>query len=227
MTKVELITKELGKNLLVQIEKASSICILTSFVMKSGVNFLKDALKAAAIRGADIKICTGDYLYVTQPEGLEALHAIDERIQIRLWKSNGISFHPKAYLFQDKEQECLYIGSSNLSKSALNQGVEWNLSVSNDQQVFAKALDQFLNVFYADQTISLNKETLKDYKEKYEEYHKKNPNLAKTWSKMEELDLMLPSQKDEPSLQEVIKETPIEYGNPTTICTGGSIRGIK
>ncbi|WP_310173709.1 phospholipase D-like domain-containing protein [Neobacillus niacini] len=126
-------------------------------------------------------------------------------MQIRLWKSNGVSFHPKAYLFQDREQECLFIGSFNLSKSALNQGVEWNLSVSNDQQVFAEALDQFLTTFYADQTISLNKETLKDYKEKYKEYHQKNPNLAKTWSKMEELGLMLPTQKDEPPFQEVIK----------------------
>ncbi|WP_026575703.1 DEAD/DEAH box helicase family protein [Bacillus sp. UNC438CL73TsuS30] len=212
MSKVELITKELGKHLLVQIEKASSICILTSFVMKSGVDFLKNALKAAAIRGADIKICTGDYLYVTQPEGLDALLAIDDRIQIRLWKSNGISFHPKAYLFQDKEQECLFIGSSNLSRSALNQGVEWNLSVSNDQRVFAEALDHFLNAFYAGQTTSLNQVTLKDYQEKFEEYHKKNPNLARAWSQMEELDLMLPRQMDEPPLKEMIKETTIKYG---------------
>ncbi|MDR6999681.1 hypothetical protein J2Y67_002131 [Neobacillus niacini] len=97
MSKVELITKELGKHLLVQIEKASSICILTSFVMKSGVDFLKNALKAAARRGADIKICTGDYLYVTQPEGLFLLLMIEfkfvyGRVMVYRFTQRPISF---------------------------------------------------------------------------------------------------------------------------------------
>src|SRR4051812_33194861 len=103
MSKVRLITGELGKHLLENIEVASSICILTSFIMKSGVQFLKDSLKSAAINGADIKVCTGDYLYITQPEALNELLSIDKRIEIRIWKSNGISFHPKAYIFQLNE----------------------------------------------------------------------------------------------------------------------------
>ena len=136
MSNVRLITNNLGKQLLEQIESSASICILAAFVMKSGVEYIRDSLKIAAERGADIKICTGDYLYVTQPEALGNLLSIDERIQIRLWQSNGVSFHPKAYLFQTKNHDCLFIGSSNLSKSALGNGVEWNLSVSNEKEVF-------------------------------------------------------------------------------------------
>jgi HKD family nuclease len=178
MSKVELITHHLGDHLIKQIEVASSICILTSFVMKSGVEFLKPALKAAAERGADIKICTGDYLYITQPDALSDLIAIDGKIQTRLWVSNGVSFHPKAYLFQTEDQECLFIGSSNLSRSALTQGVEWNLSVSNEKEVFEQALKHFLNTFLAEQTIQLNSETVKDYRDKYDKYHLKHPHLA-------------------------------------------------
>lgn len=107
MSKVELITHHLGEHLIKQIEVASSICILTSFVMKSGVEFLKPALKAAAERGADIKICTGDYLYITQPEALAELIVIDGKIESRLWVSNGVSFHPKAYLFQTEGSRVL------------------------------------------------------------------------------------------------------------------------
>lgn len=215
MSKIALITNDLGSHLLSQIEKASTICILTSFVMKSGVAFLKDALASAAKAGADIKICTGDYLHITQPAGLAELLTVDDNIEIRLWKSNGVSFHPKAYLFKSYSEDCLFIGSSNLSKSALNNGIEWNLSVSNDKTVFNDALDEFLKVFYADQTVKLNDETLKDYKEAYEHYHKDTPNLAKVWSETEELDLMLPTQKDLPAQPDIIHDPPISenYGD--------------
>jgi superfamily II DNA or RNA helicase/HKD family nuclease len=215
MSKIELITNDLGSHLLREIEKSSTICILTSFVMKSGVAFLKDALASAAKAGADIKICTGDYLHVTQPEGLAELLAIDDKIEIRLWKSNGVSFHPKAYLFKSDSEDCLFIGSSNLSKSALKNGIEWNLSVSNEKTFFDDALDEFLKVFYADQTVKLNDETFKDYKAAYERYHKDNPNLAKVWSDTEELDLMLPTQKDLPVQPEIIHDPPISetYGD--------------
>ena len=98
MSRVELITSQLGKHILKQMESASSICILTSFVMKSGVDFIREGLKRAAERGAEIKVCTGDYLFVTQPDALQMLLEIDPRIQVRIWRSNGTSFHPKAYL---------------------------------------------------------------------------------------------------------------------------------
>jgi HKD family nuclease len=45
-----------------------------------------------------------------------------------LFKSNGKSFHPKAYLFDIPDEHGYFIvGSSNLSRSALKTGTEWNL----------------------------------------------------------------------------------------------------
>lgn len=64
MSNIQLITNQLGTHLLKQIESASSICILTSFTMRSGVSFFAKYLKKAAERGADIKICTGDFIYI-------------------------------------------------------------------------------------------------------------------------------------------------------------------
>ncbi|WP_286228511.1 DEAD/DEAH box helicase family protein [Neobacillus mesonae] len=212
MTKVQLITTELGEHLIEKMESASTICVLTSFVMKSGVQFIAEALKKAAQNGADIKICTGDYLYITQPDALEALLSIDDMIEIRMWKSNGTSFHPKAYMFKNNEQDVLYIGSSNLSKSALNQGVEWNVGISEAKEVFDEALEEFSKLFLADQTITLNRETLKEYRSNYEAYHKKHPNLAEKWSELEELEFMLPSNKKAPDISDRIKEPVAEYG---------------
>ncbi|MCK1992166.1 DEAD/DEAH box helicase family protein [Peribacillus muralis] len=214
MSKVQLITSQLGTHLLKQIDSASSICILTSFVMKSGVQYLRQALKAAAERGAEIKVCTGDYLFVTQPEALRMLLEIDSRIEVRLWKSNGVSFHPKAYLFQKENQDSLFVGSSNLSHSALSNGVEWSLSVSDDEAVFSQGLHLFLETFYSDQTIPLNQETWKNYEESYEKFHITNPNLPQKWTETEEMDLMLPSEGDEESIPttEIIHESSVPYG---------------
>ncbi|PJN89599.1 DEAD/DEAH box helicase family protein [Bacillus sp. mrc49] len=213
MSKVQLITNQLGTHLLKQIDSASSICILTSFVMKSGVQYLKEALKAAAERGAEIKVCTGDYLFVTQPEALRMLLEVDARIEVRLWKSNGVSFHPKAYLFQKENQDSLFVGSSNLSRSALSNGVEWSLSVSDDEAVFSQGLHLFLETFYSDQTIPLNQEALKNYKESYEKFLITNPNLPQKWTETEEMDLMLPSDGDESfPTTEIIHEPSVPYG---------------
>ncbi|MFV2050454.1 DEAD/DEAH box helicase family protein [Metabacillus litoralis] len=206
MSKVELITDQLISHLLEKIEHASTICILTSFVMKSGVELLREPLKRAAERGVDIKLCTGDYLYITQPEALKALVEIHSTIEVRLWNSNGVSFHPKAYLFHLNEEGHLVIGSSNLSRSALTSGIEWNVSIDKDPDVFKEAMDQFTKLMYHEQTIPVNVETIKSYQEKYEKYHEKHPNLAKKWSELEEIELMLPSKEKDMHLAEESSE---------------------
>lgn len=205
MSKIKLITEALIDEIITVIERSSSIYILTSFVMKSGVELLQQALKEAIIRGAEVKICAGDYLYVTQPEALKRLIELDERIEVRLWRSNGRSFHPKAYMFQYQENEgSLIIGSSNLSHSALTNGVEWNLAMDSEasKETFQRALDQFMKLFLDEQTIPVNKETVAGYEQLFEKYHRKNPDLVRTWTKSEEIDLMLvPSDdKKEPTI---------------------------
>lgn len=212
MSKVQLITRDFGNHLLEKMEGAFTICVLSSFVMKSGVRYLKEAVKKAAQNGADIKICTGDYLYITQPEALEELLSIDERISIRIWKSNGASFHPKAYLFQSNEHDVLFVGSSNLSKSGLNHGVEWNVEVSDEKEVFDEAIMEFLTIYYADQTVPLNKETLEEYRKNYNEYQNKHPNLAGKWTELEELELMLPTKKEIPEQPVKVLDPPVSYG---------------
>ena len=213
MPKVQLITERLINHLVPEIDRAKSIYILTSFAMKSGVGVIGDALKRATERGADIKICTGDYLFITQPEALKALIDIHPNIEVRLWQSNGVSFHPKAYIFQYDDSGTLIVGSSNLSRSALTSGIEWNLSL--DKAVGPEAYDLAVktyieDIFHSDQTVPVNEETIKNYREQYEKYHQKHDNLVKTWTELEEIELMLPA--DDHSEVEVVMDPPITYG---------------
>ncbi|MFA9556731.1 DEAD/DEAH box helicase family protein [Evansella sp. AB-rgal1] len=199
MSNVKLITESLVDDVTEAMGQASSIYILTSFIMKSGVEVLLQPLKAALNRGAEVKICTGDYLFVTQPDALTLLAELDDRLEVRLLHSNGKSFHPKAYMFQfENNGGVMIVGSSNLSRSALSHGVEWNLAMDLDTSVstFEKALDEFMKLFLHEQTISVNIETIQSYRELYDKYHRENPDLIRTWSKAEEVELMLPKVQE-------------------------------
>ncbi|WP_106589686.1 DEAD/DEAH box helicase family protein [Salsuginibacillus halophilus] len=192
---IELITYELGRKLEKEIDAARGIYILTSFVMKSGVDVLKPALERAVQAGKEIKICAGDYLYVTQPEALASLMELGEGVELRLWHSRGRSFHPKAYLFEQQLDEGTFIvGSSNMSASALTSGVEWNLSVNSSKapETFAEAMEKFRHIFHAEQTVPLNPETLALYRKAYEKFQQKNPAFATSMSEAEERQRMLP-----------------------------------
>lgn len=212
MSKVEFIKRHLIEKLNEYIETSSTIYILTSFVMKSGVEVIKEPLQRAAERGADIKICAGDYLYVTQPEALRQLITIHPNIEVRLWKSDGVSFHPKAYLFENEDDGYFIIGSSNLSRSALTSGVEWNIGVPKcvEENVFAEVMNEFLTLFYAEQTVQVNAETLKQYEQQYDDYHQRHTNLVRQWTKLEEVELMLPTTKKEET--EMIYDERASYG---------------
>ncbi|WP_035019846.1 DEAD/DEAH box helicase family protein [Anoxybacillus flavithermus] len=212
MSKVEFIKRHLIEKLNEYIETSSTIYILTSFVMKSGVEVIKEPLRRAAERGVDIKICAGDYLYVTQPEALRELITIHPNIEVRLWKSDGVSFHPKAYLFENEDDGYFIIGSSNLSRSALTSGVEWNIGIHKcvEENVFAEVMNEFLTLFYAEQTVQVNAETLQQYEEQYAIYHQRHTNLVRQWTKLEEVELTIPIVMTEET--EVIHDEQASYG---------------
>jgi len=197
MSKVELVTEQIGQTIIAEINVAKSIYILTSFVMESGVKVIEKALKEAVERGTEVKLLAGDYLYITQPRALTRLLEIHPRLEIRLWHSKGKSFHPKAYIFETEEDSILIVGSSNLSASALTSGVEWSVKVQDHQEAssFEKATEEFMRLFYHDQTIPVNVETIETYKDNYEKYRKTNPLIVKEWTELEETELMIPEVK--------------------------------
>lgn len=187
MTKLRLLTQNLLADLKRLTAEADTIYWMTAFLMKSGVKEVLPALRESALRGADIKILTGDYLSITQPDALQLL--IDEipSAEICMMESGGTSFHPKAYLFQSKTSATVIIGSSNLSKSALTSGVEWNLYAPStvDAEIFETASLEFMNLFLSPNTIKLNSVQIAKYRTRYDETNRKLPFSAALDSKKE------------------------------------------
>ena len=121
---------------------AKRIDLIVSFLMESGVKMLLPQLKQAQKRGVPIRILTGNYLGITQPSALYLLRSeLGDQIDLRFYADSHRSFHPKAYFFHADKESRVFIGSSNISRSALTSGIEWNYCLSSvvDKQAF----DQF------------------------------------------------------------------------------------
>ena len=112
--------------------KAKQIDIIVSFLMESGVRMLLNDMKRALDRGVKIRILTGNYLGITQPSALYLIKSeLGDRVDLRLYNETSRSFHPKSYIFHYESSNEIYIGSSNISKSALTSGIEWNYRFSD------------------------------------------------------------------------------------------------
>ena len=130
--------------------RARKIDIIVSFLMESGVRMILKDLKAALERGAQVRILTGNYLGITQPSALYLIKKeLGDRVDLRFYNDKERSFHPKSYIFHCENMDEIYIGSSNISRSALTSGIEWNYRFNslNDKKNFDLFYAVFVDLF--------------------------------------------------------------------------------
>ena len=114
------------------ISRAKKIDIIVAFLMESGVRLLTEDLHEAANNGTSIRLLCGNYLNITQPQALYLLKdCLGDKIDLRFYNVPDKSFHPKAYIFEYEDYSDIYIGSSNVSRSALTSGIEWNYRINS------------------------------------------------------------------------------------------------
>lgn len=151
--------------LLKSFQKAESVDIIVSFLMESGVNMLIKHLGNALKRGAKIRILTGNYLGITQPSALYLIkRKLGNQIDLRFYNEKNRSFHPKSYIFHYEDYSEIYIGSSNISRSALTSGIEWNYRFrsTTDPESYDKFYETFEDLFQ-NHSIAIDDEELRKY----------------------------------------------------------------
>ena len=144
---------------------AKRIDLIVSFLMESGVKMLLPQLKQAQKRGVPIRILTGNYLGITQPSALYLLRSeLGDQIDLRFYADSHRSFHPKAYFFHADKESRVFIGSSNISRSALTSGIEWNYCLSSvvDKQAFDQFYASFEDLFN-NKSVEITDTVLKKY----------------------------------------------------------------
>ncbi|MGE3780603.1 MAG: DEAD/DEAH box helicase family protein, partial [Pirellulaceae bacterium] len=106
-----------------------------------------------------IRLLVSDYLYISDPQALARLcgwcdSASEDQIpgdlatrliEIDKLPSDPASFHPKSWYVADDQGGLLSVGSSNLSRPALETGIEWNLLSTSPGQSGVHA--QFIAAF--------------------------------------------------------------------------------
>ncbi len=144
---------------------AKRIDIIVSFLMESGVKMLLKDLGQAMDRGTEVRILTGNYLGITQPSALYLIkQRLGERVDLRFYNDSERSFHPKAYFFHYEDHSDIFIGSSNISRSALTSGIEWNYRFSSetDRTNYEKLYNTFEDLFQ-NHSIVIDDEQLRAY----------------------------------------------------------------
>ncbi len=156
-----------GYHLSAHLEKARGLDMAVAFIQVSGVERIGTELERMLEHpAARLRILTGDYLGVTDPNALQLLLTLSQRfpgqVRLRVFQAGARAFHPKAYLVRDGQGRLVaVVGSSNLSESALGSGVEWNY---RDRVGAAAVMEAFEKLFLHPATVELSQQWVDNYR---------------------------------------------------------------
>lgn len=131
-----------------EIMTADEICFVVSFIKLSGINPLMDVLKTFTESGRSLKVITTTYMQATDFKAVKKLASLPNT-QIKVsYNGQYDRLHAKSYLFiRNSGLHTAYIGSSNLSQTAITTGKEWNVKVT--QMELPKMITAIKNSFDA------------------------------------------------------------------------------
>lgn len=121
----------LGSELKAEIDTSDEVDLLCAFVKWHGLRLLEDELRRLRDRGAAFRVITTTYMGATERAAVDRL-ARELGAQVRIqYDAQRTRLHAKAWMFRRRTGfDTAYVGSSNLSRAALLEGVEWNVRIS-------------------------------------------------------------------------------------------------
>lgn len=121
----------LGPELKKEIDTSDNVDLLCAFVRWAGLRLLEPELRRLKERGGRLRVITTTYLGSTERRALDRLareYGAEVRIQ---YDAQRTRLHAKAWMFhRNTGFDTAYVGSSNLTVTALLEGVEWNVRLS-------------------------------------------------------------------------------------------------
>jgi superfamily II DNA or RNA helicase len=124
-----------GRQIQTEIESADSIDVVMAFIRASGIRPLLDALRTHCARGKRLRVLTTTYTGSTEAKALDLLAELGAEVRVS-YDLSTTRLHAKAWLFHRHSAfSTAYVGSSNLTHSALVAGLEWNVRVSAARNV--------------------------------------------------------------------------------------------
>jgi superfamily II DNA or RNA helicase/SAM-dependent methyltransferase/SOS-response transcriptional repressor LexA len=160
---------------------ANRVDFAVAFIKQTGLRLLLPDLEDGLARslqseGSDfqLRLLTSDYLDVTDPEALRHLLQLQERgAEVRVFNAASVGFHLKAYLFSQQQGladirwGAAFVGSSNISRQALQSGIEWNYRIDYPQgRSFLEVQGHFNRLFRHPNTEPLSDAWIDHYEQR-------------------------------------------------------------
>lgn len=122
----------LGHELRSELTSADSVDLLCAFVKFTGIRIIKEQLEELRDHGIPLRVITTTYMGATDRRALDILvRELGATVKVS-YERDSTRLHAKAWLLKrDSGYDTAIIGSSNLSKAALVDGLEWNIRASN------------------------------------------------------------------------------------------------
>jgi superfamily II DNA or RNA helicase/HKD family nuclease len=140
----------IGSEVNKELASANNVDLLCAFIKRRGVRLLRNATADLIARGGRLRIITTTYMGATEQQALDELARLGAEVRIS-YETRTTRLHAKAWLFhRDSGVSTAYVGSSNLSQSALVDGMEWNVRLSQLGQpavleTFAATFEEYWN----------------------------------------------------------------------------------
>jgi len=115
-----------------ELSSVDRVDLLCAFIRWHGIRLLERELDLLHERGVPFRVITTTYMGATEQRAVDELvrrHGAQLKIS---YASATTRLHAKAWLFRrDTGFDTAFVGSSNLSRSALVDGLEWNVRLSS------------------------------------------------------------------------------------------------
>lgn len=121
----------IGAELKAELATADAVDLICAFVIWTGVRHLRDALAGVIARGGRVRVITTTYMGATEKRAVDELVALGAELRVAL-DARTTKLHAKAWLLErESGLSTAFVGSSNLSHTALFDGLEWNVRLSS------------------------------------------------------------------------------------------------
>ena len=137
------------------LRRCKSFAFSVSFIKKAGLVLLLKDIEAAVERGAKGRIITSTYQNFTDIESIKSFYTLAGRcsnfechLDYECFHDTGYStlgYHSKGYLFEFDDSCEVIVGSSNITRYALLNNIEWDVVVCEgiDGEVYEQAMTEF------------------------------------------------------------------------------------
>ena len=121
---------QIGTQVALEVQSADRVDMLSAFIRFAGVRLIRRELQEFLLRGGEMRVICTVYTGSTEKRALDELVGLGAQVKVS-YETSQTRLHAKAWLFERESGfHTAYVGSSNLTHSALVDGLEWNVRVT-------------------------------------------------------------------------------------------------